>query len=291
MASTFANSARRGASGSRIDVPLAAAAGLAVGFALFVMPGDLLSQAVEASGMPQFLAAAQPPLGIKARALVALAGTIGAFAVLFALLRILSGKGRPAPRRREEADTDSELEPAAPRLRRADVHPDAPARRPILAARDLGEPAPREPATQPFWRPDDFPAEPEEAPDESAETEDTEQAGDTLDLAGPEIEILQPEAFAAAAEEPARAPEELAPPPGIDDSSLPDLMARLERGLARRLRQKGVFPAPEAAPVAEPEPIAEPAQIRPSAPAFAPEGDDRLRSAIENLQKMAARAR
>jgi hypothetical protein len=290
MASTFANTARRGAASNRIDMPLAALAGLAVAFVFFVMPGGLLSQAVEASGLPQFLSAAQPPLGTKARALIALAAAIAAFATVFFLLRLLGRKDKSAPRRREEPESEAEDELAAPRLRRADVHPDAPARRPILAARELGEPVRREPATQPFWRPDDFPAEPEEETVETAEVEETEAVPETLDLGGPEIEILQPEACLPTAS-PAPPGEEPPPPPSLDDSTLPDLMMRLERGLARRLRQKGVFPAPEAAPVSDPEPVSEPAPIRAAEPAFAPEGDDRLRSAIENLQKMAARAR
>jgi hypothetical protein len=290
MATTFANNGRHSPAGSRIDVPLAAVAGLAVGFVVFVMPGDLLSRAVEASGLPQLLSAAQPPLGTKARALIAIAGLLAAFGTVFLLLRLLGRKGRPAPRRRQEPETETEIEPAVPRLRRADVHPDAPSRRPILAARELGEPARREPATAPFWHPDDFPAEPDEA---SAESEDTAEPVETLDLGGSEIEILQPEAFVTP-EDPAPPVEELAPPPSVDESTLPDLMSRLERGLARRLRQQGVFPAREATAVAEParapepEPQPEPEPIRSVAPDFR---DDRLSSAIENLQKMAARAR
>lgn len=286
MASTFAKSARSGAASSRIDVPLAAVAALAVAFIMFVMPGELLGRAVEASGLPQFLSAAQPPLGTKARALVAAAGAIAAFGSVFLLLRLLGAKGRSAPRRRDEPEADTEFEAAVPRLRRADVHPDAPSRRPILAARELGEPARREPATAPFWRPDDFPAEPDEP--EAAEADPVVEEPDALDLGGPEIEILQPEAFARR-EEPVPSAAEFAPPPCVDESTLPDLMSRLERGLARRLRQKGVFPAPEVQTVAEAEP--EPEPLRQVAPQFAAEGDDRLRSAIENLQKMAARAR
>jgi hypothetical protein len=287
MASTFANNARRGAASNRIDLPLAAIAGLAVAFTMFVMPGDLLGRAVEATGLPQFLSAAQPPLGTKARALAAAAGAIAAFGAVFLLLRILGRRGRPAPRRREEPEAET-AEPAAPRLRRADVHPDAPSRRPILAARELGEPVRREPATAaPFWRPDDFPAEPDEPEAAEPQAEVVEEP-EALDLGGPEIEILQPEAFVRS-DEPAPPAEEFAPPPSVDESTLPDLMQRLERGLARRLRQQGVFPVAEVPTIVEADPQPEP--VRQVAREFAPEGDDRLRSAIENLQKMAARAR
>ncbi|MDP8994358.1 MAG: hypothetical protein M3N07_05135, partial [Pseudomonadota bacterium] len=73
--------------------------------------------------------------------------------------------------------------------------------------------------------------------------------------------------------EPEAEPQPLARTP-VDEHSIADLMARLERGLAKRLRQRGVFPDPDPA----------------TPPVFAGEGDERLRSAIENLQKMASRA-
>lgn len=266
MASRIAAAAGRDR--SPIDLPLAAVAALAVGFAAFAMPGDLLSRAVEASGLPNLLAMAAPPLGTKARAALALAGAVGTFGAVFLLLRMLGrrGRARPEPRGFPEVDDLGDLDAQMPRLRRADVHPDAPARRPILAARELGEPEPRR---QPALEPEPVPeAEPEP---ETVEAPDF----DELELTGPEIEMI----VEASPYEPEPVPEpQLMASPGADDSSVQELMARLERGLARRLRRQDAPHAPAPAPRAEPQPTF-----------AAPAGDERLRSAIENLQRMAAR--
>jgi hypothetical protein len=259
MSSKFLHEAQRGASRGSIDLPLAIVAGLAVGFVAFVMPADILSRAVEISRLPEILPAAAPPLGARAHAAFAAAAAGVTVAAIYFLLRLLGRKG-PEPKARDWPET--EREPEAPRLRRSDVHPDAPARRPILAARELGEPDPapvEEPSAEPAAA----------APEEEA-----------LELGGPGIEML------AAPEEPIVAepiPEPPAAQPApkprsldtVSEASIPDLMARLERGLARRLHRQSEIAAPAEAP-------------RP--PATNDPGDDRLRSAIENLQKMAARA-
>lgn len=261
MASKFLSEAQRGASRGSIDLPLALVAGLAVGFVAFVMPADILSRAVEMSRLPEILPAAAPPLGAKAQAAFALAAAGVTIAAIYVLLRLL-GRPRPAPTARDWPET--EREPETPRLRRSDVHPDAPARRPILAARELGEPDPA-----PV---EDVAAAPETAaaPEEEA-----------LELGGPGIEMLDaaPEVAPVAEPAPEPVPAQSAPEPRefetVGEATIPDLMARLERGLARRLRRQGEIAAPAEAP-------------RP--PATNDLGNDRLRSAIENLQKMAARA-
>jgi hypothetical protein len=293
MASKILKDAQRGASHGSIDLPLALLAGLAVGFVAFVIPQDLLTRAVEASGLPSILPPAAPPLGTKAHALLAVAAAGATVAAVFLLLRLLGGKAEPA-----QAREFDEPEREAPRLRRSDVHPDAPSRRPILAARELGEPAPRAPASvsaAPFWRPEDFPAEPE-AERSRPEQQVQEEA---LELDGPGIEILgrvvpEPAAPqpvfdqsdevqpAVATPAPAVPAEPVEPAEPLDGASIADLIARLERGLARRLQQQdGVAPPPQ-----PPAPAP-----RPHGFAAVDGGDDRLRSAIENLQKMAARAR
>lgn len=287
MASKYAAAASR--KKSPIDLPLAAMMGLAVGFVVFVMPADLISSAVQKTGLSSVLPMAAPPLGTTARALIALAGAGGTFAAIFLLLRMLGGGGSAsAPRLETSAEGHkghTEDMDSAPRLRRADIHPDAPARRPILAARELGEPAPQPAAASaPFWRPEDFPAEPEaeivEEPEpEAAPEPEAPVAEPQLDelVLGPDIEILPPSPPIEVAAPPAA----VAPEPIPDDATIPDLVARLERGLQRRLRQKA-YAVPTAADAIPPAPPA------PAPAAF--EGDDRLRSAIENLQKMAARA-
>ncbi|HEX9932702.1 MAG TPA: hypothetical protein VGB08_07650 [Allosphingosinicella sp.] len=290
MATKFLNEAQRGASRGSIDFPLALLAGLSVGFVAFVMPADLLSRAVELSQLPSILSAAEPPLGNKARAALAAIAAGGTILAVFLLLRML-GRKAEAPRRREREAAEPEREFEAPRLRRSDVHPDAPARRPILAARELGEPTPSRapfpapaPAPAPFWRPEDFPAEPQ------AEQADDGPA-DELELDGPGIEMLAPApppvdpTAAPTLPEPVLVPaaalEAAAAPPTAEtagDDSIAELMARLERGLARRRQER--HETAFVPPTAEPAVFVEPER-----------GDDRLRSAIENLQKMAARAR
>jgi hypothetical protein len=123
---------------SALDLPVAGLAALAVAFAAFTMPDALLGRAVEATGLPSVLSAAQPPLGNTARLLLALAGGLLAFAGAFALLRWLDRFASRSP----ALVLDAEPAPETPRVHRADAHPDAPPRRPISAARDLGEPAP-----------------------------------------------------------------------------------------------------------------------------------------------------
>ncbi|MGQ0590116.1 MAG: hypothetical protein ACT4N8_11405 [Sphingosinicella sp.] len=132
----------RNADRNALDLPVAALAGLSVAFAAFTIPADLLAEAVGASGLPNLLEAAQPPLGTTARIALAVAGALGTFFAAFLLLRWLDRFGaRPAPRIAPAAESEAE----SPRLRKRDTHPDAPARRPISATRDLGEPAPPQP--------------------------------------------------------------------------------------------------------------------------------------------------
>ncbi len=205
---------------SALDLPVAGLAALAVAFAAFTIPDALLGRAVEATGLPAVLTAAQPPLGSTARVLLAVSGAFAAFVLAFALLRWLD---RFAGRSSAPVAIDVAIEPAAPRIHRADAHPDAPPRPPISAARDLGEPAP--------------PSRP----------------------------------AALAVEEAATAPVVQPPRPVAPSASLTDLMARLERGLAKR---EGAEPAnaPEA-------------NVAPPAPS-----NDRLQSAIEGLRALSARA-
>jgi hypothetical protein len=116
------------------DAGLAALAAASAGFVAFAMPGSLFASLVETSRLPRFLPAAQPPLGDTARLAAAGAASLLTFAAVWALMALL---GRAPAKRRPRAEAEVEAE--APKLRRADAHPDAPARRPLLA-RDLGEP-------------------------------------------------------------------------------------------------------------------------------------------------------
>lgn len=202
---------------SALDLPVAGLAALAVAFAAFTIPDAILGRAVEATGLPSVLSAAQPPLGDTARLLMAAAGALATFVAAFALLRWLDRFAG-----REAAPVQARPAPDAPRVHRADAHPDAPPRRPISAMRDLGEPAP--------------PSRPRVAEPKSAVEGQVPRRADPL--------------------LPAAAP-----------ASLGDLMARLERGLAKRDAES---PAASRAPI-------------PAA------SNDRLQSAIEGLRALAAR--
>ncbi len=229
---------------SMIDLPVAALAGLAVAFAAFTIPSELLADAVGASGLASVIPAAQPPLGSTARMTMALLGALAAFGGAFALLRWLDRfASRPA-----QAAPFTVSEPG-PRLNRADSHPDAPPRRPISARRDLGEPAPPRPSQQ--W----------------------------LDDLKPSAAGISPSASSVVRAAPAGAK---APP----SASLGDLMARLEHGLAKRADTEVAAPAP-ASPVPPQAPTAP--KAAPTPPPAPPRADDRLQSAIESLQRMAAR--
>lgn len=206
---------------SAIELPVAAFAALSVAFVAFAAPGDVLAELIGLTGLPAILPAAQPPLGATARIALGVIGSGLAFALAYGALRWLDRfTARPVSR------PEPTLAPEeAPRLRRRDLHPDAPAVRPISATRDFGVPAP-----------------------------------------APKV----PDWLEAEAEAEAQAPEPIAdtPPP-----PLADLMARLERGLAK------------SRPAAPPRREALQAQeILPP-----PRSDDRLQSAIENLQRLAAR--
>jgi hypothetical protein len=124
-----------GKGGSLLDIGVAALAALSSGFVVYAMPEGLFSRAIVASRLPQFLAAAQPPLGMKARLAVIVLVALVVYAFVWSLMCALDNIGtKPRP------SAKAAFEEEAPRLRRADAHPDAPSRRPIFAGRDLGEP-------------------------------------------------------------------------------------------------------------------------------------------------------
>lgn len=263
---------------SALDLPVAALAGLAVAFAMFTIPDDLLAEAVAATGIGEVIAAAQPPLGTTARAVLAGGGALAAFIAAFLLLRWLDRFAHRAP-----AAAPKVIEAAGPRIRRSDAHPDAPPCRPISASRDLGEPAP--PARPASARP---------APVEQAFTP----------------EPATPAASAPAVAEPT-SPEDAASPsaaipfpwpdaphaaPG-QSQTLRELMARLEHGLARRERAAAfasdpVAETPAAAgpsPAPAPETPAPETQEKAAPPAQPSPAGDRLQSAMDGLRALSVR--
>lgn len=115
---------------TRLVPILTMVAGVIVAAAAAGAPADLLSAVVEATGLPAILPAAAPPIGVTGRTLLALVIGLAVGSLGFIAPLIAGFARRDVP------------EPDAPRLRRADAHPDAPARRPIRASEDLGPPLP-----------------------------------------------------------------------------------------------------------------------------------------------------
>ncbi|HEY0131394.1 MAG TPA: hypothetical protein VGB57_08305 [Allosphingosinicella sp.] len=279
------------------DAGLAALAALSAGFVAFAMPESLFAGLVETSRLPRLVAAAEPPLGETARLAAAGAAALLTFAAVWALMAAL---GRVPARRRPEAEPEVE----APKLRRADAHPDAPARRPLLA-RDLGEPldleefpetaideegpasAEAEPRPLPAFM---VPQAPE--PEPVAEAEPEPEYGE----AEPQWAEPDPEWHS---EEPEWARAEPAPEPQLEagrefepvpisqlaaqlpqadgeesDQSLSQLVNRIEFGLSRK---RQALPAAAELPTAAEE-----------APVEQEKVGHRLRSAINDLQKIAS---
>jgi hypothetical protein len=252
------------ASGRAFDAGLAAFAAVSAGFVAFAMPDPLFAGLVEASRLPELVAAARPPLGDTARLAAAAAALLGSFAAVWALMAALGRR----PARRETAP---EAAIQVPRQRRADAHPDAPPRPPLLA-RDLGEPleldevAPEPIADAPFEEVDHRPLPGFLIPQE-AEPEPVAEA----EIAEPEATLPEPDAEAPPIGElAARLPE--ADAEEESDSSLSQLVSRIEFGLSRK---RQALPAAELPPV-------EPASVDRE------KVGHRLRSAINDLQKIAS---
>ncbi|SOB86530.1 hypothetical protein SAMN06297144_1636 [Sphingomonas guangdongensis] len=107
-------------------------AGTAVACALLFVPIDLIEGVVSRSGLPALFPAAEPPLGSTARMALAITLGSGIGAVAWFALTLLWGDAAATPAPVQAA--------GVPVLRRADAHPDAPPRPPLLATRDLGDP-------------------------------------------------------------------------------------------------------------------------------------------------------
>jgi hypothetical protein len=130
----------------RLILPIASAAGglaaTIAGIAMLGIPAESLEGAVMASGLPAILAAAEPPLGWTARAgLAAVLGALLGGPVWLGLRAALGARTITVPLfpGRASASTGEPLTISAPILRRADAHPDAPPRRPLMAE-ELGTP-------------------------------------------------------------------------------------------------------------------------------------------------------
>lgn len=278
MAAKLSNKLFRGAGRNALDLPVAGLSALAAAFAAFAIPQDILSRAVIATGLPRLLSAAQPPLGLTARVALAIGGAAIVFGLVFLTLRLLDRSGLGGTE-----DKGENL--AGPRVRRRDGHPDAPAPRPISAARDLGEPAP--PSTPhaevPRWL-DEAKLTP---PSFGAETEGEPEAGIELEPE-PEPELLI-EPQAEAAPEAWRAPEPVVFP---EVAAAPEPEPVLEVAPEPEAELGPVLEvAPEPEPEIEPEP--EPMPVAVSTPPSVPQVEmpTSIADLMERLEQGLARRR
>ena len=210
-----------------------------VTFFCIAMPVDLIERAVTAIGLPNLLAAAAPPLGDTARMLFA--GSAGLVAGFAAWLAVDFADHSPAT----DDDDDEAAEP----------------RRPIFAQSDLGTPLDQI-DTAAYDPPAAFTAPAFELPP-APEPEEVEWV-EVIEEPRYEAEIL--ELVDAIVDD---APRAMA----TDESSVGDLAARFEAGLARRA---GGLPAE---PVPAPTPVT----------SIDPRDESALRNAIEELKRMAMR--
>lgn len=253
----------------RLTVPIAATTAALIGVAaalLFALiPLATLEALVIASGLPAVIAAAEPPLGLTARAVLVLIGG-GVIGLLFwGALHIAFGNRRVTigGRRRSR---QAMPEDGVPVLRRADAHPDAPARAPLVASRDLGtpfleihartpEPIADEEFEAAFREAEALPAPVVEPAPVVAIVADAPERSLPADLDVP-LAAFDPDAFAAAGHGPAprfgegeriatfdlrppvRAamPAETLPPrtPRDTEATITALLERLERGVSQR---------------------------------------------------------
>ena len=259
---------------------MALLAGTGAAVAVLTLPVGLLELVVSSTGVSELVPATAPPLGETARLLVAgFAGTMTAGAAMaighadatdrgeekmgFALSKLTAmargGRERPALQ-------------GVPTLRRADAHPDAPARRPIFASEDFGAsdifarpvPAPeREPEPEPAAVPPAMtkapveakvaaaPAQTLAAADIPARPSEPDVRDEIVDGAGLPLpaapEPLSDSEIAVTLASRLRAPMFTASrgsePTDLDRLSIGELAERFERGLARRAALRQATPA------------------------------------------------
>jgi hypothetical protein len=274
--------------GIAIDAGASLLAGGSAAFVLYAMPEAVLARIFAACGLASFSPRFQPPFGTSLRfGLVALGGLV-VLAFVWSLMKALdrapatSAAAKPVHLPEPEAD--------APRLRKADAHPDAPARRPLLAGRDLGEPLDLDPADAV----DDDWSEAAEAEEDFIPQPEPQPLVAEAPAALPPFLVPQEE---VAEVEPDPEPEHHPVPQAAEEEeSIVALMHRFETGLVRKKQAladrsavQPVPPPPAPPPLAAPAPTIAYAPPEPEAPPAPTPVGHRLRSAIADLQKVAGR--
>ena len=272
-----------------INFVLATLAAGAAAFALFAMPADLLEKLVGTTGISAWVSAAEPPLGVTARLGVMAVAAAVAFGLVWLTLRAFDPPQRSAEARFiDEANQDG----FAVRPRRSDAHPDAPLRRPLLARADLGEPL------EELYRG----AEPAQSPDDSRPSASRALIEHSREPAGTETLELQVEQIAP---DPIRSDREPMPDPTSDDDQVhwdpaplhlhadddedgmttEELLARLPISQAASATVSSLLDRLDAGLAACEWPL-----VTPDSPQREEDMDERLRSVLQDLQKMAGGA-
>ncbi|WP_336973494.1 hypothetical protein [Sphingobium aromaticiconvertens] len=301
------------------DVAMAALAGGGVALVVLTTPVGLVEMLITSAGISEMLPAAAPPLSLLARLLIAAFAGVMAIGITWTVTgktkqRALVDSRAKGDRKmgfalskltalaRGRSAFDGAAHPV-PAVRRADAHPDAPARAPIFASRDFDgldiftTPAPEaRRMTQPeaiepmvaveLERNIVMPAvglDMPRAPEPLAEAE----LPPVPVFAGPgftpsfvtlsEQEDLSGHAPAPLAQ---ATPAEPTDPRPITSLSITELTARLERGLTQR-------GAPSIPRVIADMPVADPVPV---SPMVEPDVDEALRAALGTLRTLAARA-
>jgi hypothetical protein len=232
-------------------VPVASAiSGLIVAALILMIPNPLFEAFIIRTGLPDILAAAEPPLGARARIYLALIAALIVTTGAWIALSIIVGRKRRAARPDFGYHYDAGDAEEQPVRRRADFHPDAPYRRPIMAGDDLGAPLDLVDVV-----PDDFQ---EEEPLELSMADVLEDEAPAVETAGPEITEPQP------APQPEFAPEVVkAPKPAEEPVPAEPVAEEAEEepifAIPLRPRELETAKMPELEAEAEPGPTAKPA--------------------------------
>lgn len=286
-----------------MNLPLApiAAAGLGIvaALAVAVLPGSLIEGLVLDSGLPSVIAAAEPPLGLTAR--IGLAADSGLLVAAFSWLTLFVFVGTRAISVGARAPVNLVAdEPVAPVLRRADAHPDAPPRPPLLATRDLGTPF-LEIRKRPEPAPEPAPTELEvldldplfAAKAVTAEVHELRPAPPAA-APPPLTERPLPEDFdqPLAAFDPAAIPAKPIPQPvplaPLAPARRPPIFDETERFEVFELTPPVRRPAPRPARILAPysqTPPAVPAAVPPAEPIVRPETDASVHALLERLER------
>jgi hypothetical protein len=265
---------------------------MGAGLLLWSLPVGFIETVVASSGLSEALPAAAPPLGMKARLLLAGFGGLMALGLIWTgrreqgvalLTHAWEGRDRSAAgvskmgfalsklswlSRRGEASRRS-----GPALRRADAHPDAPARAPIFASRDFGG-LDIFARTAPGRGENEAGADPVDSPPAALAISGGPERADR--------EAFVPLTRALPAGEPVEAVPPAPLPAATQGLSIAQLTERLEQGLTQRKR------------AARPVSVLADMPVEPAVPVrdqVEKDVDEALRAALGTLRSMTARAR